>query len=746
MKIALWAGLIILAPSSAVWIGSARRIRISLAIAFGFVGTFAVLGAHSVASLFVSLPFNLPVAAIEILALSALLWFVGKTYVLRGEPNQPSHRHFVASAAWLMTTIMVSGWMWWRSTGNRLHIPNHDAIYHAGFIRNIARFETLQTQDAYFNYLTGRAGRNMYPLSFHAFGAIIQWLTNQPASEIAYVLTALLVVVAWPISVFCFVSFFLKNNPVIAAIAAMFTLALHQFPIGALGWGGIPMVLGGVLLLFGASAVTESLAWKSWLVVGVVLAALGALVAGHTSEAFLLPIFVASASWQILGKFSKPWVARTLVCSSICLALAYPLIERAVGSSVISNLASVAPNEAGSLYGAVGLLMMLQTGTTIRNLWPLLFLAIGFVGARDGGPLRRATVLYLYCFAVALLASQATQPGWSYLSHITAPWYRQFQRLSYFLVPAVVVLAAVGVEGIWEGLKRRRWMPQGRGRTTLILAAVLPILGGLFVWDSHSTTITQQRLLFQANSPLTSGVLRAPDRAGVLRRIGGNVLASFDSGIAYWNIDYDVPVLAAPFLDSGRVAVRELLLDGIVDRAKRPDVRDGVRNLDVRFVATNSASMSGAAFRPSPIDVELSGNFTKIWSLDGVAVWRLKKLSTAIEGTLAPWDLSNPAHPKRWAGIDQISLAVHNSAKIGMKARVVVPIYQNSCGSLRRVVLGRQESQFAGSDTTIEISIDLGPDQTANIPIVVDGEGCPLPESGQLVTLGLGPILVTRMK
>jgi hypothetical protein len=727
-------------PGVLFWLGTSCRWSLLSALCLGAVTLFGLVGAAVVFSVFWQIPFSPLSASLAVIALSASLFIAGKkikNYVPSFSRRSRSARLFEAFC--ILGTFGVSAWIWATSTADRWQIPNHDAMWHAHFVSNIDRFRSLQGQDVYANYLSGRAGRMIYPIGFEAFSAGVRWIANATPSETVFFVTAATVIFLWPIVLVCFARCFVSQRPALAALAAPCALAIHQFPAGALGWGGVTMILGIVVLLASVAVFNDFLE-KSWLLATASLAiAMSALVAVHTSEAFLIPAFAAAASWPHLQIRNKVGIPRTAAVAMTAVAFTYPFIERALGSSMISGLANVGPNEPGSLYGAVGLLMVLQTGTTVRNIWPLLFLVVGFLFFNRESGSRRVLTLYVYCMGLALLASQATQPGWSTFSLATAPWYRQFQRMSYVLVPVIIVVATVGVANLVDAALSR----VKEFRHTKLLRSIgivgFPLLICTFAWNAHQTTMQQQKLLFNAVSVVPRKAQIAPSKDMRFGRIKGNVLASWDSGLGYWNIDYGVRVLSAPFLDSNRVALREMLLDGIVDRAVRDDVRAAVRDLRVTHIATNTRSMSGSP-RPSPSDVENSGNFVNIWSGEGVDLWRLKRVSTSVVGSYSTWDNDSDGDPRRWLTSSDATLVVTNDDKIRRRVRIQFDVYQNPCDSTVAVEFEGLEIAMTKASIRLIRTLSIEPGRSVNLAIESFGELCPIESIGALSGVGLSKI------
>lgn len=726
-------------PALAVWLGTNRRLDPWSSLAVAITAIFAVLALHGAISLKVWLPFSAWILVGEILLLSMVLLWVARRHAWRSAQTQlPVVRP--AAIALVTTTIVVSVWTWWSSTA-QFQIPNHDAQFHAVFVRNIARFGTLSTPEAYSNFLVGTGSANIYPLGFHAFAAAIHEITGTVPSATVYLLTCLFVTVLWPISVFVFARCFVQGSSAAAAVAAIVTVGLHQFPLGALGWGGVPTVVGITVMLFAAAAVRSTLAVSlsaGWTV--FVLGMVG-LSLVHTSEMFLLAAFSAAASWPVLSSSRFPIMARTVAISAIILSFAYPFLERALGASLISSLATVSPNSLEAVYPAVGLLIMLHTGTSLASIWPLVLLLVALCGLMVGKSEPRSFLLYSYCFFLALVASQATQPGWSQVSHALAPWYRQYQRMSYFLVPALAVMVAVGVESLWiRGEKS--W--NQRGLVSVLLTRALAVgLIVVFIADARPIAARYQKDLFSPLAVLSKEVLEAPAKVAEFRQIEGNVLASFDSGLGYWEIDHDVPVLSAPFLDAERVALRETLNDAILDLAGRPDVQAAVEKLKVTHVGTNDRSMSGAP-RPSSSDIRLSNNFDEVWTADGVTLWKMRSFASSIDREKSFWTTTEKGEPVRWITAGQSSISVRNNSNVTGTVRMRVVIAPTPCPSPAFVTLGSETvkvGQRKGPKVLNQI-VTLEPKTSVVLALEVNGPPCSVEGVSPTVFTGISSVSV----
>lgn len=733
--------VLITLPSLVLWTTAGGRVSAVEASALAGTVLFGVFSFVALLSLWFPIPFGPGAVWIVYGVVLGFAVILGRAFLKRSAARAaiPGGRS-PGNLLLLAVSVVVNARIWATGDMGRSVIPNHDAQFHAAFVSNIVRFGSLQTPDAYSNFLTGRGPRNIYPLAYHGLSAFVQMITDALPSQVIFSTTAVTVVLAWPVVIYAWLRILSPEAMLAPGIATLLLTALFQFPIGTMGWGGVPMVVGIVLLV--ASAIAVESALRRGVLWGTALFAICSLVLVmvHTSEVFLLPAFVLATSWRTLRDLAGgEWARRGLVLSSL-IALAYPYIERALGSSMISGLASVDPNQPGPLYVGVGLSVMLNAGASVVSIWPVVFLVVAVIGLRYSTARVEVHLLYLFCLAMTLVASQALQPGWRNISLVTAPWYRQFQRMTYFLVPLLAVMTALAVEGLWN--TSRAWT-RDRGRILLTgllhtawvgLAVMLVVLG-------HRATVGQQKAVFGSFSPFGREVQLAPSRVASISNIKGTILASFDSGAGYWEMDHGVPVLASPFLDSGRVVLRELLNDAIVDRAERPDVQSAIDFLDVTHVITNDRSMSGAP-RPAGSDVALSGNFSREWTADGFTLWRLNTISTAVTKDHTIWYRTVTDEPVRWITSTSTAIRVQNDDTKTRSITVKIPLHQTPCQSASRVTLNDQRFVAAVRAIPMTATVIVPKGESRALPLTIEGTSCVVEGVAGSAWAGLGPIEV----
>jgi len=731
--------MLITLPIFLLWSSAGGRVP---AVEASALAVTVLLGAFSLVaflSLWFPVPFG-PGAAWTVygVAIGSAVIF-GRAFLKRSAAREviPGGRS-PANLLLLAASVAVNSWMWTTGDVGRSVIPNHDAQFHAAFVSNIVRFESLQTPDAYANFMSGRGPRNIYPLGYHGLAAFVQMITDALPSQVIFSTVAIMVVLAWPVVIYGWLRILSPKAMLAPGIATLLLTALFQFPIGTLGWGGVPMVVGIVLLVVSAIGVESAL--RRSVLLGIVLFAICSLVLVmvHTSEIFLLSAFVLATSRRTLRDLARgKWVRRGLVLSGL-IALAYPYIERALGSSMISGLASVDPNQPGPLYVGVGLSVMLNAGASVVSIWPVVFLVVAVAGLRYSTARVEVHLLYLFCLAMTLVASQALQPGWRSISLVTAPWYRQFQRMTYFLVPLLAVMTALAIEGLWN--YSRAWT-RDRGRILLtgLMHAAWVGLAVMLVALGHRATVDQQKAVFGSFSPFGRDVQLAPGRLASIAGLEGTILASFDSGAGYWEIDYGVPVLASPFLDSGRVVLRELLNDAIVDRAERLDVQAAINFLDVTHLITNDRSMSGAP-RPASSDVALSGNFTKVWTEDGFTLWRLDEISTSVTDPHTIWYRTEAGQPVRWIMGDSTTIRIQNDDDLQRKVVLKVPLLQTPCRSARAIDLNGARNTISVAEHSASVTVTVPAGESVAVPVKIRGEPCAIEGVPAPVYAGLGPV------
>jgi hypothetical protein len=223
------------------------------------------------------------------------------------------------------------------------------------------------------------------------------------------------------------------------------------------------------------------------------------------------------------------------------------------------------------------------------------------------------------------------------------------------------------------------------------------------------------KMLWKNYSVLSEKELEIPQE--ILNRLeGSTVLASFDSGAGYLYTDYGLSTMGSSFLRES-VQDRESMLNGIDQIAINQGIRDLLSKYSVEYVFVNSRSMNGVAL-PNPEMISSSGNFERLYTNQGISIWRLKSLVfgpvTSVEFTFKAEDKSYSWLTEKITSIDAAWIRSRLQSQI-----VKLRFMNNPCRSVSSVILVGQKYDLTGLDY-IDIDYVLEPTITGTARIAVE--------------------------
>ena len=734
---------IIVIPSSSIYLGSRRTCSISLAFSFGIVVVFAYFGLLAALGRYFPIPFNPPVTFLGLAAISGIIFFIAPETETR---RNLSYRINIYLSTMLTFVVAVHFKIWNRMLTNYAVIPNHDVYIHTNWVGNMARLHSLSSVAAYTNPISGSgSAAPFYPFSLHAFCAfIVQTGASTPTLTVVAV-TRILVCILLPLGLFSLAKSAGLSKSYGAIGAAAASIPLYNFPYQTLGWGGVAMVAGVILLIHAAALVIASSAWKNSLRLLIIPLSFIALATVHTSEAFALPIFCLILGFPTLRKSKHARLYLSIFCSLAMFTAVYPFIDSQWVHSLVSNIGTIDPHGTGTFYQAVGLIVMLTPGLEFHSVWVPILIAAGVFSATIKSGNSRFLGMYLTIGAGALVTSQFAYNPWSWMSRMFDPWYRQFDRITYLLVPVVALLGGLAFDVLGKFIRVRQFSRKFMAPSVAVAAVVA--MTSLMIFSSIGRTSQIAQLLVDTYSMQTRRTLDAPLEVPELRARETNVLASFDSGIGYWTADYNVKTYAAPQLGDAQISQREELLDTIVNFATSEKARKQVESLGITHLATNDRAMSGPP-RPNSIDVTRAGNFTSIWSQDGITVWKIKPVVAGFAGKFSDWFTTSKDTSHRWLLEDSLRLGIHNLSQSTHTAEIKFVINQNPCKSASGISLSNGDRYlFNSADSrTVIIQTELLPHEDKKLSITYQGRKCLDKATGMLLRVAITslPIEISR--
>ena len=743
-------------PAAVHFIASKNNDGIFLSISYGFVSCFLYFGVFSVVGRYTPIPFSPLVATLGyllLLVLMAKIFFKPKT-----QSSQQSKTWNTFALAGLVGAGTFH-WLIWNSAMKfGAILPNHDVLFHTSWVGNIARYESLSASMAYSNPLSGSGmASNLYPFSMHALCAYIVEIGQVQPSLVVVSFIKLLVVVFWPLGIFNLARASGMKSYIGPVAAACSTVALYNFPYVSLGWGGVAMITGIVVLTHLVAIAITHISQGTRSLIVVILISLFILLVVHTSEAFLFPLMLLVLGTPVIMKQAEKNKIFSLLLVLCILTFVFPWFDKWIGPGFISGLADVSPAGSGTVYQAVGQIVMISAGMEFHSLWIPTFLLGGIVAITYRPQFRNFLYFYVAMAIGVFVTSQVGYKPWSTISFGFSPWYRQYLRMSSFLVPAVALLAGVVFELVSSksfGLNRKL------GNVLKVsIASTLLIVVMSTSWKKTSNVF---EILVSEHSPLSRSDLLAPSKEPLLKELDTPILASLDSGIGYWAADYNMKVFGSAFLGSGLLEARENLLDSVAEVGTSGPTRDLLRQVNVSYVATNNRGMNGI-IRPNPTAIELSQNFDVYWKGESVTVWKIRPVLSQWTGNFST-PFSSADHPQiNWVLNKDIQLQITNTEASNKEVEISFSVLQNTCQSTKSVTLWNgtevqldsqlpsqvfeSESPIASNNPgLIKVRVPLSGYQTLTPSIRFNSKYCLFPETGAVIYGAITPVSAKIIK
>lgn len=731
--------LLLLLPGIVALVKSGGSLPTSSAISLGFVSVFAYFGFFVGVNRYIDIPFTVLTTSLGYGALLMMIWL----WVPKGSslPRQPLCHAFIAVTA-LIATGVFHLLIWNHSLKSWAVLPNHDVYLHTNWVGNMARYKSLSSIAAYTHPISGPGtAAPLYPFSMHALCAYVVQLGSGTSSVVVIAITRLCVVLFWPLGIFSLARSIGLRTYIGASAAATTTVALYNFPYSTLGWGGVGMVIGIIVLVHSVAISIDWLPKQPYKLLVLFGVAMFALLMTHTSEAFIFPLMILVLGWSKIQLTNKSRQITVILAGSSFVLFVYPWLDKWFGNGYISNLSAAGIGAGtGTVYQGLGLIVNLSAGMEYSSLWVPAILAAGIVGITNLYQYRNVLYFYGIVFLGAFITSQVDVEPWNEISIGFTPWYRQFQRMVYLIVPVVAVMGGIAIESLTSYRSSRIIRRTEKGAREI--AAILVVACLLtFSWGKSAHVF---KVLEDAYATLSQTDLQAPEQLTELQDPQTVLLASFDSGIGYWAADYNVRTFAAPQITDDGALIREELLDTIATFATSQTSRRLVASTGITHVATNSRAMSGTS-RPSQDAIKFSGNFDSVWTGDTVTVWKIKPVVFGFAGKL-----SEPFNPSidsiaRWALEDSLRIGIHNRTQQVRKYNLSFAVSQNICSSARSFTVGEKSYSFTNNQSAIRVSIDLtlAPKEDIKKMMNINSDRCIDKATGMELSVAISEIIST---
>jgi hypothetical protein len=369
---------------------------------------------------------------------------------------------------------------WWRAAGSLGQLlPNHDAMNHSYFIRNIVETQSIRISDALrlFPLGAGTSG-SFYPLGLHSVIALASQISGVSINGGMNAVTLLLGVTVFPVSMWIWSRELLTNSKMVSVVTPIAVFLLSSvFPWAPRSWGGMPTIVTMSVAPVVAVVVTDYLYAPTSKGLVVVVLALVGVFSMHPTELVLVFLLASALLFKrgvipyknVMGCGIKVAIGSAIALAPVCIATAGGVSERSlVYQSVV---------DVGSTIGHI--LLFSLSGATLPMATILLVAGIIYTN-------RNHNSVPTWCLAItiSITALAARFPENSLVRFTTKPWYGQVQRLNYNVVYFAVPLLVCGISLLLSARKSSLMRFISIGTTGLVL-----LIGSIQVSESNGTLL-----------------------------------------------------------------------------------------------------------------------------------------------------------------------------------------------------------------------------------------------------------------
>ena len=373
---------------------------------------------------------------------------------------------------------------------------NYDTVFHLNAVHYA--LEAGNASSWYIGEFTrpGAGSQSPYPGAWHALVTLLVQLSGLSIAVATNLMWLAVAALVWPVNALLLTRTLVGPNPAVLAAAGVLTSAFAAFPYLLLQYGSVyPNALSYAMVPSGLALVLTLLRMARMPVVS------------RTMAGLLLALYLpAQALSQPNGLFSIPFLLTPLL-----LLLILSWLRAGFATSVPAGL-----RRTGLVLGALGsVLVVLLTNSTFRNLFSwahpksMTFVESLWRAATHSpvptwwpSVVLSALVLYgLYCFSrhdrqgwmvgsfvlIVLVYGLAIGSGNVVGNLLIAPWYGNPERLAALMPLLAVPWAAVGLERLVAGVRRRRRRstPTLSLPLTALVAATLLAIASPTLWQMN---------------------------------------------------------------------------------------------------------------------------------------------------------------------------------------------------------------------------------------------------------------------
>ena len=471
-----------------------------------------------------------------------------------------------------------------------------------------------------------------YPVLYHALAALMS-----PVTGISFASNALLLftgAVVWPVGLAAMVIAYRPKSLIAPVIAIASALLLVVFP----GWllFGIslgPFGLALVMLPSGVAAFVNFTRTRrlDWLIAFAVFF-LGALAAQPSGALlFAVPILawalVAFIRWFFQG-ISGPNPVRTALLAAAIVVVAAVGLVAVLNTPYIRGLSGfqrgVVPFDQ-----ALGLIIFNTVGTPL----PVWLLVVGtLVVAATALALRSSSgTTGFVAFAGFLVLWVASNSPEGMFRSLSAPWWKDPQRLAVPVLMYGVIFASIGAELVLNWILRKlRTSDRGRAVVrvgvsvlALILAAVVMLeVPEPFRSNMRRSAATGYSLNDVPENPLTEDKVEVLEKTDDFFEPGETILGSPQAGVGLLPVYSDLT--AAVPMPSPMAGDQTYLMDNFNQIHEDPKICELVDQYNIAgFLESEPVNESARAAQPGIYDVDTSVGFEELYSVGDLTMYRV---------------------------------------------------------------------------------------------------------------------------
>jgi hypothetical protein len=534
----------------------------------------------------------------------------------------------------LLLAVGLGGATWVRAVrGHDTIPPNYDASQHGFFTSRIERSGSTDASEIVVSDPRGRSrAADYYPLSLHASLAVAASLTGTEPADLLTGAVILMGAVVLPCGLFALTRRVVPREPLAAGFAAVLAALFSMFPYKPIGWGGITLIVG-VALLPAVAVLLERTVTRRLTVASGLLAALCVMsvLAVHNSQVPILGVLVGlllleaaafARSWRLLGEA----LVRLVVVGAGALVLFAPTLLSFAGG--VSERSDFRDTGLVPLDFILGQLITLHAYVPSSQGWLALLAVIG-----AGVLVWRHQVAWVVGAAgvfFVIVAAAVSDSG--LVGTLTFAWYRQPERIAYYLVYFVPVLAGVGVAVactsvaalVARGRPKLAWVLPV---TAVVALGVIALVGGTNAArvnrDLVTTSYTQNAPVGPAEVAAFHWIAdHASDRDLVLT--DGNT----DGSVWMYSFADANPLFAAypqrdsPFRDQS-VKDRDYVREHIAELGHNPRLSRLLRRYGIHYVYFGDRTFQGADHQIALSALRDTPGLTEVYSRGGAHVFRI---------------------------------------------------------------------------------------------------------------------------